>query len=608
MSAFAALVARRGGIELPRTLRAMTATWGAEAPHGVALRCFGDDGRPASADGAATGAAAAGLAHGLLVARDGATLGPHALDDRYWLAGDIRLDAQDALRAALRDAGAPLRGDECDDRLVLHAYAAWGDACVTRLLGDFSFALWNAETRALLCARDGMGVRPLYFADLGDVFICSNVLAAVRAHPLVPATLHEPAIVSFLQWGFNVDAARTTFAAVRRLPPARQFAVSAARGVHQDREHWRFPEPSPLRYADEREYVEHYREILGEAVRDRLRVPRVAILLSGGLDSTSLAATARRVAPEVQLDAFTVDLSSRIPDDEGRLAALVARQLGIAHHVTDGWSEPLEYLDDPSFTPPEPLDAVEFAEGRRGSARIAAVSSVAFIGEDGDSLFDPPGLATMARTWGVWDVARRVASFVATHRRTPHSGLWLRRRLRDALHPPESEVPRFVRADVAARTPAQRPDVTRRHPTRPESYSYLASTAWQHAFELSRPAWSGAAHEVRWPLLDARLIAFVWAIPPIPWCQGKELTRVAFRGELPGEVLRRPKTPVRGEGPVIESALGRWFAGRNWSPGRRMEEFVDTDQLLTIVKAWNQPDLEHLLSAVQLDAWLNRLR
>lgn len=592
----------------------MAATWGAEAPHGVAQRCFDDDGRPAPSGGDATsGGASSGLAHGLLVTRDGATLGPHALDDRYWLAGDVRLDAQDALRAALRDADATLRGDECDDRLVLHAYAAWGDACVARLSGDFSFALWNADTRTLLCARDGFGVRPLFFADLGDVFICSNVLAAVRAHPGVPATLHEPAIVSYLQWGFNVDPARTTFTSVRRLPRARQFLVSAARGMHQDSEHWRFPEPPPLRYRDPHEYVEQFRDVLGEVVRDRLRVPRVAISLSGGLDSTALAATVRRVAPSVEVEAFTSDLSSRIPYDEARIAGLVATRLGLVHHVHDAWSPMLAYLDDPSWVPPEPIDAPLFAESRRDAARLAAASPVAFVGEDGDALFEPPGLLTMMQTWGPWDVANRTAHYVATYRRPPHTGLWVRRRLRDGvgwlLGSARGGVPGFVRHDVAVRTPAQRPGAPGRHPTRPEAWAALANTAWQATVERARPACTGAAHEVRLPLTDARLIAFAFAIPPIPWCQRKELVRMAFRAELPQEVLRRPKTPVRGDQPEMARLAQDYLASRTLRFGVRIGNYIDTGKLMTMFHEGSlEPgDAEMLTRVMQLDAWLGRL-
>ncbi|MBI3568449.1 MAG: hypothetical protein HY084_09660 [Gemmatimonadetes bacterium] len=608
MSAFAAVVGRRDGEALPRTLRAMAATWGAEAPHGLAQRCFGADAAvlPLELSEGAPRAAAAGLAHGLLVARDGATLGPHALGDRLWLAGDIRLDAQGALTQALRDAGAALRGDECDDQLVLQAYAAWGDACVARLIGDFSFALWDGERRTLLCARDGAGVRPLYFADLGDAFVCSNVLAAVRAHPGVSASLHEPAIVSFLQWGFNVDAARTTFADVRRLPAARQFLVSASRGVHQECTHWTYPDPPPLHYADDRQYVERFREVLGEAVRDRLRVSRVAIQLSGGLDSPSIAATARRVAPGVALEAFTFRLPPEIAYDEPRLAAEVAHRLGVAYHEADGWGEPLAYSDEPGLVLPEPIDEPEFAVTRDGAAQMAACSPVLLNGEDGDALLSPPGLLRMLRMWSVSQVARRAARYTWAHRRFPHTGLWVRRRLRDLLHDPLPGVPSVVRADAARRSGDQHPIAAANHRTHPEAHADLAGGAWLPVLERSRPAWTGASQETAWPLLDARLIAFVWSIPPIPWCQRKEMLRVAFRGELPDEVLRRPKTPVRGDAAFVSDALRRRVRRMPVRLTAATGQFIDADAFLDMLSVCRTDDLPMLVRVAQLDWWLRR--
>lgn len=620
MSAFLAVIDRSGaqhdGARLSG-LRAMVKSWGAEAPHGIAVQGFGEPGAGAGPRlvvdpsdwgerGAETSRAAVALAHGLLVTRDGATLGPHALDSRLWLVGDVRLDAQSQLRAALRDAGAALRGDECDDRLVLLAYATWGDGCVERLNGDFSFALWDSTAQRLLCARDGFGLRPLYYADVGGVFVCGNVLGAVRSHPAVGEALHEPAVVSYLQWGLNVDPARTTFADVRRLPRARQFCVSVARGVHDEREHWRFPEPAPLRYRDARQYVEHYREVLGVAVQDRLRQSRVAVRLSGGLDSTSLLATARRVSPEVGVETFTADLSGRIKNDEARLAAMVAAQLGVTHHVHDGWGVPLEHLDDGSPTLPEPCDAPLFSVYRRTAADMAAVSTSVFIGEDGDALFMPPSLLTMVRTWGLLDVARWTAQYVAERRQAPHTGLWLRRRLRALRSPSSQAMAVCLLPAVAARTAGQHPSVPSCHPSRPEAVRALTNSAWQSAIEVWRPAATGAAMEVLWPLTDARLLAFVFSIPPIPWCQRKELTRAVFAGELPPEVTRRPKSPVRGDRQVI-ARLGFTVVSRKKLVAiESLGQYIDTGRFLAKMRSSIPDDLPIVLRVLQLDSWLSR--
>jgi asparagine synthase (glutamine-hydrolysing) len=377
-------------------------------------------------------------------------VGPHRSSRGAWLAGDIRIDGQGELRDALAASGASVPGNATDEALVLAAWHAWGEDAVARLRGDFSFALWDPARRVLLCARDAFGVRPLYYADLGDAFVCSNVLSAVRAHPAVTSRLHEPAIVSFLCHGFNIDLTTTTFADIRRLAPAHQLAVSLESAGGATRRHSSFPAPTPLVYRREEEYVERYRELLGRAVQDRLRVPRVAIMLSGGLDSTSLAATVRRVSPGTEVLAITTDVSAFSPNDDARLAAEVAQRLGLRHEIVRETPAQLDHLRDTEFRAPEPLDEPEYAEWRRLARHISVETPVVFVGEDGDALFQPPGLLTMLRTWPAADVLARVARYTISHRHHPHLGLWLRRRLREFGMARPPVVPLWVRREALA--------------------------------------------------------------------------------------------------------------------------------------------------------------
>ncbi len=548
-----------------------------------------------------------GLAHALLAARENAVAGPHRSSRGAWLAGDIRIDGQDELRDELAASGASVPGNVTDEALVLAAWHAWGEDAVARLRGDFSFALWDPARRVLLCARDAFGVRPLYYADLGDAFVCSNVLAAVRAHPAVTSRLHEPAIVSFLCHGFNIDLTTTTFADIRRLAPAHQLTVSLDAGEGVPRRHWSFPAPAPLVYRREEEYVERYRELLGHAVQDRLRVPRVAILLSGGLDSTSLAATVRRVSPATDVLAITMDVSVFSPNDDARLATQVAQRLGLRHEIVREAPAQLDHLRDTGFRAPEPLDEPEYAEWRRLARRISAETPVVFEGEDGDALFEPPGLRTMLRTWPVADVLARVVRYTVSHRRHPHLGLWLRRRLREFGKAKPPVVPLWVRREVLARAGLPQAAAVPRHPSRPLAQELLLGPVWQSLLETFEPAYSGAALEARWPLLDTRLLEFALAIPPVPWCQRKEIVRVAFRDELPAEVLRRPKTTLRG---YDEAQIAVWRAAR---PCERLElsartrEFVDGDSALDHLRRGSATEVLGAWRVLALDHWLRDL-
>ena len=451
-------------------------------------------------------------------------------------------------------------------------------------------------------------MRPLYWAQFGDAFVCASELELVRAHPRATSRLHEPAIVSFLRYGFNADLSTTSFADVRRLPPAHQMVVSYDWGELTPRRFWSFPVPQPLRLTFEHEYVERYRDVLGAAVRDRLRGNHAAILLSGGLDSTSLAATARRVSPEVSLRAWTTDMGPSAPPDEVRLASSVASRLGLAHEIIREDSRPLTHLDDPGFRTPEPLDEPAWDSRIHELRRIASDARTLIVGEDGDALFRSPGLLTMLRNWPAADVMRRVLVYTISHRHHPHLGIWLRRRLAAPFRPRADRTPAWIRRDVLARSGDSRQPHVAAHPTRPDAVKYLSDPVWQCVLETAQPAYTGVELDMVWPFLDTRVIEFVFSIPPVPWCQRKELVRRAFRGELPGEVLERPKSPLNR---FFERQVARWRDSRRGDAtalGDGVREFVDSRRVANTLERGSVLDVSAAWRVLELDHWLRNLR
>ena len=121
--------------------------------------------------------------------------------------------------------------------------------------------------------------------------IFSNTLDCVRLHPEISKELNESAIADFLLFGLNCDEATTTFRDIRRLPPAHLLSVSGD-GIRLER-YWHVPTDGRIRYHRPDEYVEHFQSVMHAAVADRLRITRAGIWLSGGMDSSSIAATAR---------------------------------------------------------------------------------------------------------------------------------------------------------------------------------------------------------------------------------------------------------------------------------------------------------------------------
>jgi asparagine synthase (glutamine-hydrolysing) len=111
---------------------------------------------------------------------------PFTLYGKVWIVADARVDARRELVPQLRANGhEDLSPDATDVELILRAYQTWGENCVEHLLGDFAFAIWDGSKQRLFCARDHLGVKPFFYAHLGQKLIFSNTLDCIRQHPAV---------------------------------------------------------------------------------------------------------------------------------------------------------------------------------------------------------------------------------------------------------------------------------------------------------------------------------------------------------------------------------------------------------------------------------------
>ena len=202
-----------------------------------------------------------------------------------------------------------LKANARDEELILSAYEKWGEDCVKHLTGDFAFAIWDERSQRLFCARDHFGVKPFFYTYIDGNFNFSSTLNDLR--PGVSNRLNEIAIGDYLLFGVNQDNSTTIFQDIQRLPPG--HTLTLANNEITIRRYWTPSLTAEVRYRDSQSYVEHFSELLSRAVRDRLHTDRVAISMSGGLDSTSLAAIASEHA---EVAGFTVVYDTLIPDEE----------------------------------------------------------------------------------------------------------------------------------------------------------------------------------------------------------------------------------------------------------------------------------------------------
>ena len=295
------------------------------------------------------------------------------------------------------------------------------------------------------------------------------------------------------------------------------------------------------------------------------------------------------------------------PDDEGRVAGLAARRLGIRHEIIGDPLPSLSHLGFPGFRSPEPLDGPDEFYWLTLAPHIARESRVLLVGEDGDALFIPPSIRTQLRSWPLSDVLARAMRYALSTGHLPHTGLRWREKLRGGPQAAEQPAPAWLRADVLARAGRQHDPALAEHPTRPETHAAMHVSLWQAMLAEYDRALTHAPVETRWPMLDTRLLEFVLAIPPIPWCQRKTLVRRAFRGALPDEVLRRPKSPVGG---FTEAQIARWRSTQPALPtgfDARMEMYVDTAKLRKDLPAASTLNTLAVWRAIELDQWLSQL-
>ncbi len=473
-----------------------------------------------------------------------------------WITEDARIDGRAELVDKLESKARAGLKTATDRELIVSAYVAWGEDCVSHLVGDFSFAIWDRKRERLFCARDHFGVKPFYYAVAGRKLVFSNTLDVIRMCPLVSNALNDQVIADFLLADTNHASDTTAYRGISRLPAAHYLTWS--KGSLKVARYWRLPVDEPLRYRDSRDYSDHFKQLLAAAVSDRLRTRSAGMLMSGGVDSTAVVTTARELLSQgprsFDLRGYTAVYDRLIPDRERYYAGLSATALGIpiTYHRLDDYSL-YERFDSPEIHKPEPNHWPLEAQRCDLYSRVAARHRVCLTGDGGDPLSYYGSLLNTPRFYKHIPAA---ISYLYSRRRIP--GIGLRTRVKRLLgkYSTTVEAPAWINPDFAARADlrARLEEINREppvvHPVRAKAYQYLSSPYWQTVFESNDPGATRLPLEIRNPLFDVRLVKYFLAIPLIPWCVDKELLRSVVRGKQPEELRRRPKSPLAAD-PVL---------------------------------------------------------
>ena len=294
-----------------------------------------------------------------------------------------------------------------DSEVLLHLYEEHGVGMLTRLNGIFAFAIWDGNQRKIFLARDGLGVKPLYYAVTTSGFLFASELKALLHCPEVSREL-DPVAVHHLLAYLWTPAPRTVMKGVQKLPPGYAMEVREGRVVH----HWAFydlPYTGDRLEAGEAEVTEELRQQLQEAVQRQMvsDVP-VGAFLSGGLDSSAVVAMMRLADPDSRPRCYSIGFREGV-DLEGSPLDLPYAQRVAQHLDVDLYPivvEPdivlhlermLYFLDEPQADP-APINALLIAEQAKKDGYKVLLS-----GAGGDDIFSGyrrHWALRMERMWG----------------------------------------------------------------------------------------------------------------------------------------------------------------------------------------------------------------
>ncbi|MEC4807072.1 MAG: asparagine synthase-related protein [Jaaginema sp. PMC 1079.18] len=561
-----------------------------------------------------------GLGHTLLrTTREAATeKQPYSFDGKTYITADLRLDDRETLVERLQAADRVCSLNDPDVVLLLQAYHLWGENCLDYLLGDFAFALWDAQQQRLFCARDRFGVKPFFYTYTGKFLAFSNTINCLRLHPEISNELNELAIADFLLFDTNQDLATTTFRQIQRLQAAQTLTLTRD-GQKKQRQYWQLTLPNPIRLPGESDYIEGFEHYFNLALGDRLRLDRVALFLSGGLDSAAIAHYSHNQPTPPQLHAFTIIYNHLIPDDEKEYAQATTQTLNIPHSCFAADDYALyAHHHQPAYQFPEPQPIPRSAVHFDWLRQVAQHSSVALYGQGGDEGFK---MATVSEAWRgmpFFNLLADIALSWGKYKQPIPWGTGIRNLIQKYRQPPpetftqtpwlnEDFAHRWQLSDRVATILAQSRPPLDQPPRSRAFYSLPPSPLWNLNFETYDPGVSRLPLEVRLPFLDLRLLNYLLALPPLPWCIDKTLLRIALRDKLPARVCDRPKTPLS-----LEPAVARLAQGdRPWQVlphFTELDPYIDRDKLQQITSGkMDTQQVWRSLRPLSLGYWLKQL-
>lgn len=548
------------------------------------------------------------LGHARLSIIDLSALGHQPMasqDGRYVIVFNGEIYNHRELRGDLEAQGLRFVGNS-DTEVLLSAYRVWGESCLARLNGMYAFAIYDKGSAhhppRLFMARDRAGEKPFYYSKGKDSFAFASELKALDHS----GQINPEALNYYLSLGY-VPADLCLFEGVHKLPPAHCAYLDLSTGALEIRSYWSLPLHQARPDARGSDLLHEVSALIEDSVRLRMvaDVP-VGVLLSGGLDSSLIAAAAARVSSR-PVQTFTIALPGS-PLDEAHHAQKVADHLGTEHHVLSLGEPSLDLLDQLGGLIDEPIADSSILPAWLVFGLARQKVTVALGGDGGDELFggytDYPTSLRDQSNWG-W-VSGGVLALIAGLAAQLPAGVRGRNRLASLRGGPLQQMiwgrPYF---DAVLRKRLLRPEAweaLRGAQGAPEQFLLsLFRTGTTEMDRMTRTHFgsilpddflvkvdrASMAHslEVRSPMLDHRLIEFCFSQVPDSWKvkdgQSRRLQRLLAANWLPPDLDTRRK---QGFSIPINEWLRAEGEGRLMERMQSLPDMIDLGQVKGLVR------------------------
>ena len=480
------------------------------------------------------------------------------------------------LRTLLQQKGHQLRTSG-DTETLVHLYEEYGEAAVHLLRGMFGYAVWDSRRRKLILARDRVGIKPLYYAQAGERLVFGSEIKSILAAPGITREIDPDALNSYLTLQY-VPSPRTMLKGVSKLPPGHLLVWED--GEIRVEQYWDVvydDDPPPM---SEAAAVQQLRGMLEESVElHKISDVEVAVLLSGGIDSTAVTALMSRSGQRTK--SFTVGFEGSAVGETSQ-ARRVADHIGTEHHELMIGADIADVLPKLAWYQDEPVADAAAVPTYYICKLASQYVKVVLTGEGGDELLggypryrwlhwsdrvlSTPGVGAVASAMG-GQVAAVMPASIGARARAVFAGASVADRhvrwignMDDRLK--FSLLTRDVAGTMSQASPIDAVDswMGRSGAATVFSglmYSYFKMWLPDNILTKMDRMSMAASVEGRVPILDHKVVEFAATLPyrlKLSGRQTKRLLRAAVKGLLDPALLERPKTAFR-------VPVGEWLRG-----------------------------------------------